>query len=152
MPARKTSPTHLPHGMGRLKVEWPPVPDVPAYRVAAVEAWLGAHRNVRRPLTVASPLLAVICALFEKQHPLPTRRALSEALECNIFSIDGAISTALGEGEITEEYRYEPGNVAAHASIRRRRYILPSQELYDVYSAVDRSRDPNRAASQKLVG
>jgi hypothetical protein len=152
MPRTKNQPTHLPHGKGRLKVEWPPVPDVPAYRLRAVETWLADHRNVRRPLTVTAPLLAVICALYEKQHPMPTRRALAEKFECNIFSIDGAISTALGEGEITEEYRQEPGNVAVRSSIRRRRFLLPSKQLYDVYSAVDRSRDPNRVAWEKLVG
>lgn len=152
--SKKYAPHHYPDPMGqggRTKVEWPPIPDVPAYRLRAVEAWLETRRNVRRPLTVASPLLAIICALFEKQQPLPTRRALSESLQCNIFSIDGAISTALGAGEITEEYRYTLGEVRVRASIRRRRYLLPSQELYEAYSAVDRSRDPSRIEWEKLI-
>lgn len=139
---KQNQPTHLPGGMGRLPVEWPPVPHVPAYKQRAIEAWLQDHRNIRRPLTVTTPLLAVICALYELGHPLPTRRSLSESFGCNIFSVDGAISTALGENEIIEEYRYAEGAVAKHASIRRRRFLIPSLQLFEVWKNVSRSKIP----------
>jgi hypothetical protein len=144
MPAsKKYLPHHLPDGKGRTKVEWPPVPDVADYRLRAIDAWLSARHNVFKPMTVRTPLLAAVCALSEKNYPLPTRRALSEAFDCNIFSIDGAISTALGRGEITEEYRYSPGDVQVRESIRRRRYLLPSSEPYLVYSTAKRWEDPD---------
>ena len=151
---RKYAPTHLQFPeKGRVKVEWPAVPHVAQYRVETVGEWLADHRNVRRPLTVATPLLAVVCALYEKNHPLPTRRALSEAFDCNIFSIDAALSTALGEGEVTEEYRYFDGDVLARRSIRRRRYVLPSEQLYHAYSTAERSHSSrNQAQPLKLVG
>ena len=153
MPAsKKYAPTHREWPkLGRTKVEWPPVPDVPDYRVRSVAAWLADHRNVYRPMTVTTPLLAIVCALHEKNYPLPTRRALAEHLDCNIFSIDAAISTALGEGEITEEYRYTEGAVEHRSSIRRRRWLIPSQQLFDAYNSEIRTRTIS-AMPLKLVG
>lgn len=140
---KKSLPHHVEGGVGRLKVDWPPVPSVAAYRQRAVEAWIGDHRNIRRPLTVTLPLLTAVCALRELNHPLPTRRAMAEAWECNIYSIDGAISTALAEGEITEEYRYEDGDVKRRGSMRRRRFLLPSAQLYEAYRTAERYGTPD---------
>ena len=146
---KKSQPHHLEGGTGRLKVEWPPVPSVAAYRMRAVEAWIGDHRQIRRALTVTLPLLSMVCALRDLNHPLPTRRAMAEAWECNIYSIDGAISTALAEGEITEEYRYEDGDVRRRGSTRRRRFLLPSAQLYEAYRNAERRAVPE---GLKLVG
>jgi hypothetical protein len=112
------------------------VPEIPAHRIRAIEEWLADHRNVLDPL--AAPLLGIICALYEQQRSLPTRRALAEVLGCNIFSIDGAISKAFAEDEISEEHHRRWGSEAT--SIRRGRYLLPSQQLYDAYGAAP--RDP----------
>lgn len=165
MPATKRNhPHHLPHGMGRTKATWPPVPEVPAYRVAAVEDWIKEHRDTNRPLVCAAPLLAIVCELRVLKHPWPTRRQLAEALygkdpeveagrkpgnrTRGTDSIDSALSTAIAEGEVSEVWDNEPGETHNRPSIRRVRYILPSDELFEVYQeAVRRRTQPLRQVS-----
>jgi hypothetical protein len=162
--ARKNQPHHLPHGMGRTKAVWPPVPRVPDYRVRAVEEWIKEHRDTTRPLTCAAPLLAIVCELRVQGHPWPTRRQLAEALygrdpeveagrkpgnrTRGTDSIDSALNTALAEGEVSEVWDNEPGDTANRASIRRIRYIIPSDELFEVYQeAVQRRAQPLQLVS-----
>jgi hypothetical protein len=94
---------------GRILETWPPLAREPHYREDAVEEWLVPRRNSRRPMTVAVPLLAVVCALHARGHYLPVRRRLAATLGTTPDAIDSAINCALAEGEITEEYRTEKG-------------------------------------------
>ena len=134
---------------GRKKEEWPPLPGpngIPQYRIDAVYAWLATRRNLRRPPHIAAPLLALVCWLYEHEYHLPSRERLAiwitgdDSRSDNgrlkkAGSIDASLATALGEGEVTEEMRVEMGRVAGRASARRFRYIIPSKELLDVYTA-----------------
>lgn len=143
-------PTHRKGGMGRLKVDWPPVPDVPEYRIHAVDEWLTAERGWNKKFPATPHLFAIICALYLAEHPLPPRRALATAIKCNIFTVDAAISTGMGNDEIQEVFRYEEGDVYHRASIRRRRYLVPCKQLLDAYN--DAVRPRAQATSIQLVG
>jgi hypothetical protein len=87
-------------------------------------------------MRVAAPLLAVVCSLHQRSHYLPCRRRLAEALETNTNSIDAAISTAVGKGEIIERHETADGRVSQRASTIRHRYLDPSPELLDAYLRV----------------
>jgi hypothetical protein len=132
-------------GMGRDPETWPPVPEPPAYVVVAIEEWLRAKRNSRRPLTVAAPLLAIFCMLHERKHPVPTRARLASALGTSEDTVDAARSTALGAGEIKEIQETYAGQVARRFSIRRRRFVIPSRELFDLYRSEVQLRRAKRA-------
>jgi hypothetical protein len=149
MPARRAATprtaTHHPHGMGRMPetaYNGPPIPSVPKYKVEAVEQWLFTHRNVRRPLNVAAPLLALVCALHEKEQRFPVRRRVAEWLRDNDFaewnsnrpnSVDKAITVACALDEIEIRWDYEEGSIRDHRSMVRRRYLIPSRELWEAY-------------------
>jgi hypothetical protein len=71
--------------------------------------------------------------LHERKHPVPTRARLASALGTIEDAIDAARSTALGAGEIREIQETYAGQVARRFSIRRRRRVIPSRELYSLY-------------------
>lgn len=54
-------------------------------------------------------------------------------------AVDAVISSAAGNGDIEEVYRTEPGEVEHRASIRRRRYLIPCDELWQVYRSAQRA-------------
>lgn len=102
---------------GRGKEEWPPVPSVRQYQIEAVAVWANMHRENRRPLTVAAPLLAIVCALYDKGHPLPVARRLADAIGCSKDGIDAAISMALAYDEVSERYEVIDGGVRDRKSV-----------------------------------
>jgi hypothetical protein len=139
---------HRPHGEGRLpETEFnggPKIPSVPRYRIDAVEAWLYGHRNVRRPLNVAAPLLALVCALYHNRSPFPARRRVAAWLRDEGHaawqserpnSVDKAITVAVTLDEIEIRWADEPSEMAGRPSVVRRRYLVPSQELLAAYDA-----------------
>ena len=123
---------------GRGKEAWPPIPSVRNYQVDAIADWMQSHRENRRPLSVAAPLLTIVCALADKQYQLPTRVRLAEEIHCTKDGIDAAISTALAYGEITERYEVIEGAVQQRRSSRRVRFLDPSADLLRVYRAAVR--------------
>lgn len=138
--ARKAKPTSHSWQVGRIAEDDQdlPLPRVIRAEVAAVEDWLAGHRNVRRPLTVAAPLLALVCALHKRQLHFPVRRRVAEWLRDNGHAewtserpnaVDKVIQVALALDEIEIHHAIEPGNTATHASVIRRRYLVPNAEL-----------------------
>jgi hypothetical protein len=167
------APRKLSTGTGRILEDWPPIPVPAKYRVEAVMEWIYTHRNARRPAECAAWLLAVLCELEEKQYYTPTRRRLANAWaewkrervkdptarkgspdSVNprpgrakyIDSIDSAISQALAEGEISEEYVVVDGAHARRASVVRHRYLRPTQALFMAYQGA--ARGPRLVASR----
>lgn len=144
--------THNPHGMGRLEetaYNGPTLPAVPGYKIQAVADWLATHRDVHRPLNVAAPLLALVCALYDNQEYMPTRRRLAAWLRDNGHaewnsptpnSVDKAIQAAIALDEIELRYAIEPGNSKemGDRGIIRRRYLVPSKQLSDAYTEAGR--------------
>ena len=138
---------------GRQPEQWPPVPRVSAKVVEAVADWAQTHRENRRPLSVAAPVLAIVCALHEKRHPFPTRARLAEAIGCTKFGVDAAISTAIGHGEVTERWEALEGAVVQRKSARRVRYVDPHPELLRIYrDAVKKGQQPLEALRNALIG
>jgi hypothetical protein len=148
---KHSHPTHLPGGMGRIAEDehtGPKIPHVTRAQVAAVEDWLAGHRNVRRQLTVAAPLLALVCALNQRNERFPARRRVAEWLRDNGHaawnskhpnSVDKAIQVALAMDEIEIRLTVQEGNIGAHASVLRQRYLVPSQELRDAFESATHS-------------
>jgi hypothetical protein len=112
-------------------------------------------------MPIAAPLLVLVCAIHEAGHWLPVRSRLARALGTGEgwdekkgeivwkpYSIDAALSSALGNDEIFERYETEAGEVESRASIRRHRYITPSKELLSVYRSAIRRYE--RQQAQKL--
>ena len=129
------------HRTGRAKEEWPPVPTYRDYQVQAIADWMQTHRENRRPLKVAAPVLAIVCALHERGHPFPTRARVAEAIgDCTKDVVDAALSTALGFGEISERWETMEGAVQQRRSVRRVRFLEPSPKLLDVYRAAKASQ------------
>jgi hypothetical protein len=132
-------------GHGRIpedETNGPRLPRVTRAEVAAVEDWLMGHRNVRRPLTVAAPLLALICALHAKGEYFPVRKRVAAWLRDNGHAewtsehpnaVDKAIQVAVALDEIEIHWAIAEGNVAAMPSILRRRYLVPNAELMDAF-------------------
>jgi hypothetical protein len=128
---------------GRKPETWPPLPfeggkRIPRYLSDAIEQWLMVKRGASRGLPIAAPLLVIVCELYKQGYWFPVRRRLAAALGTGDYSIDAALSSAMGNGEIVERYETEPGAVESRASIRRHRYIDPSKELLSVYQAAER--------------
>lgn len=148
MPRKKLTviPDHL---KGRAKQIWPPMPNVDRQICRQLELWLRGRRNSQRRMSVTGPLLAIVCALHEKGHPLPTRERLAEAVgTTSLDSIDTGISTSIGEGDVTERYETSPGTVARRASTVRRRYLDPSAELMASYRHFTHELEREQAQAQ----
>lgn len=125
---------------GRIVETWPPLPtkrEVPNYRIHAIERFVLESRGLgARSLPTAAPLLALICWLYDHGLPMPTRERAAEWVgTTSKDSIDVAISTALGEFELREEYQTFRGQVDGRRSATRRRYLIPSEELFAVYQS-----------------
>lgn len=141
---------------GRKPETWPPLPfeggrRIPRYLTDAVEEWLMAKRGATRGLPIAAPLLVIICELHAAGHWLPVRKRLAAALGTGDYSIDAALSSAMGNGEISERYETEAGAVAGRASIRRHRYIDPSPELLSVYDSAVRQHVKEHLSRRSTV-
>ena len=126
----------------KLDKDWPPIAQPTRDRIEAITLWLVGHRNGARRVTTTAWLLAVICELELKGHPLPSLRRLALALNewrgetagtVRVGAISSAISAALYETEINEESRVVDNEHAT--SVRRQRYLHPCQELMAAYRA-----------------
>lgn len=150
--------TTKPDGVtGRVKEDWPPLPQAIAqFRIDAITEWMATHRNFRRPPDIAAPLLALVCWLYDRPepYPLPSRERLAVWITGDdsrddkgrlrkAGSVDAALTTALGEGEVREELRTVLGRVSGRTSARRYRYITPARQLLEAYNA------PRRASYNK---
>jgi hypothetical protein len=140
--ASQTKPR--PGREGRKKETWPPIEVPIGYVIAKVSDWMVEHRESRRPLSVAAPLLATVCWLHSKNYNFPTRGRIAKALRTTVDSVDSAISTAIGHGELTEVHKTEPGEVKGRESIVRRRYLVPSRQLQMVYADAIREASHGR--------
>jgi hypothetical protein len=147
---------------GRKPETWPPIPfengrRIPRYLTDAVEDWLITKRGATRGMPIAAPLLVLVCAIHEAGHWFPVRSRLARALGTGEgwdekkgeivwkpYSIDAALSSALGNDEISERYETELGEVESRASIRRHRYLVPSPELLSVYRAAEKRHERAR--------
>lgn len=125
----------------------PRLPGVTRAQVAAVEDWLAGHRNVHRPLTVAAPLLAMICALYHKREYFPTRNRVAAWLRDEGYAewnsdrpnaVDKALQAALALNEIQLHYRVEEGNGAKVPGVIRRRIFTPHEELLKAFDDATR--------------
>lgn len=136
---------------GRKKETWPPIEVPNGYIIGKIQEWMAEHRESRRPLTVAGPLLALVCWLYEHNYPFPTRGRVAEAIgpTCTRDSVDSAVSTSIGYGEITELHRTEPGEVKGRLSIARRRYLIPSRALQMAYQ--DAKHQAHNGLSRKVA-
>ena len=155
-------PTHRPHGKGRIaedETTGPRIPPVTRAQILAVDDWLTRHRNVRRPLTVAAPLLALVCALHHKEQYFPTRSRIAAWLRDEGYaeweserpnSVDKAIQAAVSLQEIEIRYAVHEGNAAAGQSILRRRYLVPSRQL--LYAFDDATTSFGRACVNAGTG
>jgi hypothetical protein len=137
---------------GRGKEAWPPMPKFDNRRIDRVATWMQAHRENRRPLTVAAPLLSLVCALHEDGHHLPTRARLAEAIGCTKDGVDAAISTAIAYGEISERHVTLDGAVAKRRSTRRLRFIDPSPELLAAWNGESASRQASALDAKASPG
>lgn len=151
-----------PDAEGRKPETWPPIPfengrRIPRYITDALEEWLKTKRGATRGMPIAAPLLAIVCELHRQGHWMPVRRRLAEVLNTGEgwdadrgevvwkpYSIDAALSTALGNGEIFERHKTEEGDVDGRSSIRRHRYMVPSKELLAAYEAALEGAPPRR--------
>ena len=147
-PAAASKKIPRPGREGRRKETWPPIEVPNGDIVGKISDWMVEHRESRRPLSVAAPLLATVCWLHSKNYNFPTRSRMAHALRTTVDSIDSAISTAIGHGELTEVHRTEPGEVQGRASIVRRRYLVPSRQLQMTYAdAIREATQGRRVAS-----
>lgn len=96
-------------------------------RADAIEYWLRGHRNVRRPLTAAVPLLVCLCFHHLAQEPTPSNDEIKNwirqhlGLTTSLGGIYGAIRNAIALNEL-QDHR-----------IMGQRYLTPHQELLDAY-------------------
>jgi len=135
-PATAPTKTKIPRPgrEGRKRETWPPIEVPNGYVIGRISDWMVEHRESRRPLSVAAPLLATVCWLHMKNYNFPTRARVAKALRTTVDSVDSAISTAIGHGELTEVHKTEPGEVKGRESIVRRRYLIPSRQLQMIYT------------------
>jgi len=133
MAAAARAPKKLSTGTGRILEDWPPIPEIPQYRVEAVLNWLHEHRNMRRQAITVAWVLCVACELHDRPdggYYWPARRRLANAWaewkgetvadptaragspdSANprahrakyVDSIDSAVNSALSEGEVLED-------------------------------------------------
>ena len=158
-----------PDEHGRKPETWPPIPfengrRIPRTLAAAVEDWLTTKRGSTRGMPIAAPLLVLVCAIHEAGHWFPVRARLARALGTGEgwdnkkgeivwkpYSIDAALSSALGNDEIFERYETELGQVENRASIRRHRYLEPSKELLSIYRTALRRYEKEKEQERRKL-
>lgn len=108
-----------------------PTPN-PVVVEAICEMLMEQHENVKRPPVKSAALLALAVELYKTNTPFPSRMAVALKLDCNVFTVDAALSSRIEEGYLQQVVETTTGNVAKRNSIVRHRFYVPSQELIDV--------------------
>jgi hypothetical protein len=110
----------------------PTLPRTDPYMVDAIQGYLMDKWGAFRPPTMAANLLALIVELERVDAPFPHRKHASQYLNCSVFGLDAALSTALTRELITLEVRVGPGNIASRPSITHARHFHPTEDLLSV--------------------
>lgn len=112
------------------------LPEVSAAAADKVMQWLQERENLLRPPAATARFLVFCVKLHELALPFPPRKEAAEHLQCSVALIDMALSQRLATGDLKDiELRIVPGSVQGHASTKRQRIIIPSDEVIAVVAA-----------------
>ena len=129
---RAAKPSDGRDGDGMTGAQWPPVPEHVVDGL--VDLLYTLDEKVCRPPRQAAKVLAFVVQLHLAKQPFPTRKAAAQHLGVSIPTVDAVISAQVAKGELTIEHKYIEGNVKQRMGSIKQKYVIPSQELIDVFS------------------
>ena len=100
--------------------------------IEKVTDWLYNQERMQRRPEATAKLLVLVCNLYRRRIPWPTRPAVAQALGVSMPLIDVAISQRRAQKLIEVVIETKQGHVKQRASVITEKYIEPCAELLKV--------------------